>query len=1369
MPATARPAVDPGLLRRRLAALRRRLRLVAGFRGACWLFALVVGAAVAAALLDWRWHLPGLVRAVALAATLAGGGLVALRYLVRPLAAPADDLALALRIEEQFPGLNDALASTVEFLHRPGSGTKADSASLRREAIRRALGAAAGLDFGRVIDRDGLRAAALAAAVAAAALAAALVLMGPPQAATAALRLADPFGRHDWPRQTQIEVEPPRARIGRNEPFEVRARLRGVLPERAAVTFRFDDQPGAGAEHSAEVKTEDGGTGRLVTRLDPSRVQRSFRFQVRANDAVSDEYEVAVMAPPVLVPLGPDEPSPHVHLFFPAYTGLPSPLALPPGTGNVEAVAGTAVSLRARADRPLARAWVEFQPEARFAPLALGLAPLGTARPSGALASLAGGAAVWGPVDGRLDADRCTFAVDFLPRLPGMYALHFEDETGLANSRLFELRVQPDPSPAVQLERPAPGKDLLTVLPDAELPLHVVAEDPVFALRSVYLEYRVGRQGPPQALGLHDPAGARLTAGAAAGSAAAGGPARRPTRLEFRRALPLKDLRRPDGGTLQEGDLLLLQACADDFDDVTVNKPPGRSHEVEIRIVGKNALDLALNQEQARVQQELLRLREKEREAMAKSAEAEKGLAKREPPKPEDLDALLQAEQLQQQIREQAGTPDKEGLRARVGRILEALRQNRMEHSAARDRMGDVARELDRLSANELGQIEARLAEAHKHAELPEEGRADPRAEAEARAREAERQAREAEDRAREQDRAADDAEVRADEGRDGGEKATLREQAKQGRRQAERQRQKARELLQEAARARREAAAAKQNPAAEALGQARKHQEEVERTLSDLLSRLEPWSDARQVRGEAGRILEDQRKLEGQADELRGRKDLQGKRPDELNEEQRRQLDELRDAQGKLAERTERLLGQMDGLARDRREKDPDTARLLDDARRRAAEDNIAGQMKEARDAAGDNRLNRAREQQRGAAAGLERLVKGMSLDERREEELDRLARKLREAEKELAGLIDEQERLEKKVKEAGQIDDPERREQELQTLQRRQQELKERAEQLLQQLSRQRAGRAGQALGRAGERMEQARRQMAEGQQADEPQEEALDRLEEALDEVEQAREQAEDELDRERRVRAADALKRLRERQESLNAEAARLQELLAGAVRDRKWVRKGAGTPLRASLLGLAENQNGLGQETADAARKELTGTPVFARLVQRSAEAMAEAGRRVDELTNRGRQQADTLPDAELGRLQQEALRRLDQVLAALKEDEGRGPRRSAAAGGGGGGSGGGGEDDGIPPTAQLKLLQALQRDINKRTEAFAREHPDPDRHDDKERAELKALQRDQQDVAELLEEFRNPPEQPAPGDDRPREPGRDRGKEGAPK
>ena len=164
----------------------------------------------------------------------------------------------------------------------------------------------------------------------------------------------------------------------------------------------------------------------------------------------------------------------------------------------------------------------------------------------------------------------------------------------------------------------------------------------------------------------------------------------RPQRLHFRQKLPLKRIRHADGSSLREEDVVFLRACADDFDEVNPNKEPGHSPEVEIHIVGRNALEIVLNQEQAGVQQELLRLREKEREAMKKVTEAENRLKKAENLNTDDQEKLLQAEQLQQQIRERVGT-EKEGLRSDVKRILDGLKSNGMEKTAAQERMRDVS------------------------------------------------------------------------------------------------------------------------------------------------------------------------------------------------------------------------------------------------------------------------------------------------------------------------------------------------------------------------------------------------------------------------------------------------------------------------------------------------------------------------------------------------------------------------------------------------------------------------------------------------------------------------------------------------------
>ena len=137
MPSAA-PVFDENALRQRLAALRRRLRRTAIVRAVSWLGSSPPLLASAPAPSTRPSPLPSLARAGVLVAWLVGVGLLTWQFLVRPLSRPRDDLSLALRIEQRFPSLNDALASTVQFLDDPQAAS-GDSASLRREAVKRAL------------------------------------------------------------------------------------------------------------------------------------------------------------------------------------------------------------------------------------------------------------------------------------------------------------------------------------------------------------------------------------------------------------------------------------------------------------------------------------------------------------------------------------------------------------------------------------------------------------------------------------------------------------------------------------------------------------------------------------------------------------------------------------------------------------------------------------------------------------------------------------------------------------------------------------------------------------------------------------------------------------------------------------------------------------------------------------------------------------------------------------------------------------------------------------------------------------------------------------------------------------------------------
>lgn len=1391
----ATPAPEPQVLQRRLAALRRQLWLVVVLRGMGLLLAILLGSALLAGVLDWRFHLPGLVRAVILVGTLGAAIGVAYRHLFVPLSTPADDLSLALRVEERYEGLNDSLASTVQFLQEPDEADIHGSAGLRREAVRRALRRAENCDFGQVIDRRGLR-LAVGAMLLCGILAGTVVFLFPTLARTALLRLASPFGGTEWPRQTQLEIDSPRERIGRNEAFEVHGRVRGVIPETAVVLFQLDG--GALVEHTCDILSETD-TGTFSAVLKPGQVQRKFRFQVRANDAISRWFEVAVLPPPLLVPLD-GRASPQVHLQPPAYTQL-RPQDLPDGSGDIDTVAGTLVKLKAAADRPLERAWIEYEPEPRWTPLAGSLGVLGAVHVGSTAALFAAGQMTFGEVPAELDPDRQTFQITFLPRVSGRYVLYFEDDAGLRNSRLFDLQVRPDPSPLVHLERPAKTRDVLDVLPTAEVPLRVVIEDPEYAIRSAWLEYSVRPVGQPPArieqhlrMTLYDPGKGEVNGGLFTRLAATMLP--REKRVEIDTRLALAKL---PGVRLREGFILTLQVCADDFDDVAVDKQPGRSHEVELRIINRDVLDVILNQEQAKVQQDLLRLREQEREALKRVADTQAQLKQKGKLDGEDHARLRQAEQTQEQIRERVGQRRQDGLRRDVARILDTLQNNQLPRSAVHERMEQVRDQLDRLAREELEQIEARLSNARNQARSPEEKQNEKQRQAQMLERLAEDKEREA---AQVEKLAADRPENDPLKGAAQQGAKLLRQQAmelrqaaqavKQGRVPEPAERERHARLLERLAEEKAEAAArldklTDQQPESdpkhaqleeearrtqqqaqdlrqsaqemrqgdrgedevkEQLAEARHHQEEVEKTLNDLLNRvLDPFASTSEVRGEAKTILQEQRRLLQQTEELN--KQMLGDKPETLPQPQQAQLEQTKDDQRRLESRTNQLIEKMDQVRENREKKgDQETAQEMKAALEAARKGNIAGQMQQAREQIQKNQLNQAAQSQREGVKQLEELVK--QLEDRREAELDRLAKKMREAQKEVEDLTREQERLQKKIKEAAAIADPRKREEELKRLAREQQQLQQKVEQLAEQLSRMRMERAGQEMARAAGQMEQAVKQLQRGQNAEEQQEDALDRLDEARRELEQARQEVDEELAREQLAKIADALKAIRDRQEERGKERAGLHKRIQ---QNNAWTRGSSDT-----LNREAEGQRQLGQDTATLAKEKLDGAPVFARVLDRAAQAMQQASQRLSEhsqaLQPRRKaalldEQAKSLqwqPEDEaaferVAKAQQNALRRLDQLLDTLKEQSAGGMRN-----GGGGGQDGSGRPpgDAIPPLAQIKLLRAMQAEINQRTDEFNKQHPDLSKLTLDEQTDLQSIRREQQDVADLLEALTGP-------------------------
>ena len=208
--------------------------------------------------------------------------------------------------------------------------------------------------------------------------------------------------------------------------------------------------------------------------------------------------------------------------------------------------------------------------------------------------------------------------------------------------------------------------------------------------------------------------------------------------------------------------------------------------------------------------------------------------------------------------------------------------------------------------------------------------------------------------------------------------------------------------------------------------------------------------------------------------------------------------------------------------------------------------------------------------------------------------------------------------------------------RDEELKKLAKEQAKLRQKTQEMLKQLSRLRAERAGMRLSKAGGEMEQAQGELSRGRQADENQDNALDRLDEAQRSCNRRGNRWKINCRREQLGRVQETIKQIRDRQETLNREAARIQKEIQQRA---DWTRS-----TFIELTRLTENEKGLGSE--DGRRgKEGIDRDAGVRQARRKSGEENGGGRR----TRRGAKQEkpafDKLPDTELADLQKDILRR----------------------------------------------------------------------------------------------------------------------------
>ena len=1314
MPLVLRPPGALESLPDRLGSLGRFRRRVAVAAELFRFVAVPLAVVVFACAFDIAVHLPALVRVGFLAAILTTAGVLFLTGLRRANRLPTNPLAVALFLEDQFPRLNDAVASAVSFLTAGPSVNRLGAARFRAVAVSRAENAA------RRHDIDSIATAGRAwrwfwAAVFTAALAFAGFATGPTRSVIAMIRLADPYGGHLFPTRTTLALTEPAESptlLARGNPFVARFVVGGEIPDQAVVTIR------AGKSIVAEepvplppdARAEFPDEHEAVFRLDPSRANVSFAFRITAGDADTGWREVTVAPPPVLVPRD-GRPSPQIRLDYPAYTDLPS-VELPDGTGVVEAVAGTRFTFHAAADRRITSATLTAEGDLTAYRVASGIAAVVDDNPLSAIPATLLTAEYTRPIPVRVSGpDGTLLDAEFAPPLAGLYALRFTDEAGLTGVRLLNFDIFPDPSPVVALSRPNPQTDPTILLPTASVTVRCRAEDRTFGVKSVFVEYRVGGPTEPfQRRPLADLAAAGRWFPAIAGPTLPGEP--KPTGVDAGITLPVAAFVSSAGTPPADGDTITIRTTATDWDDVAWTKLPGLSDEVVLRIMDTSSVEAMLQKELAEMRPELLRLREDQRAARRAAEDVAKTAAAGEL-QPDDPGRLAQAEQTQRQVRNAVADPEA-GIRAKADRLRQTVRANGMPRSPTTDRLDAVADDLGRLADQSLDAADPPLAAARQlaaEAASPEDR--DELAELLGRAGQHQRTAEAGFEAVLERlEQWAGAGEVR-------GEARAMKDQ------------------LQDAG-----AAADRARPP---TGTTPKPAEKAAMNgAADQFDRLADRADG--VVGKAARLAAEKAR---RASDLRAAADAKDKQAAALAAEAKAEPTES-DTAAELKSQAADLSAQAADLrqAADRAAGEAEALRKSLDA---AGGQALPRDLRDAADALRKNQPDRAATARRAAGDRLDQLTDGLT--ERSNPPAGDQQQSRTEAADELQKLGEAQDELRKKARAAAALPDPTERAEALKKLAIEQDRLRRRAEIVAQKLSRDRSDRAADAVRKAGEAMDAARDQLDQGDAPAEPQGDALDQLDQALDTLEDEQQKAETELSREKQSELADLVRGFRDRQQAAVAEADRLQSV---ADESKHWDR-----PLIGSLADLEDRERALAEELHGFIEAKLDEAPVFQRLAERAAAGMDRAAdlageRRDDILTADPDEPFDAeLEAASAARVRRPmatALQRLDQILSAVAPE----PEKPKPA------------DPPAPPPAdpdadhpdtappegdgekspdmakvlaQLKALRAVQAEVNERTAAFAEAHPGDKKLTDDDLYELQEIEQTQRDVAELFDQL----------------------------
>ena len=256
------------------------------------------------------------------------------------------------------------------------------------------------------------------------------------------------------------------------------------------------------------------------------------------------------------------------------------------------------------------------------------------------------------------------------------------------------------------------------------------------------------------------------------------------------------------------------------------------------------------------------------------------------------------------------------------------------------------------------------------------------------------------------------------------------------------------------------------------ALAEAKTNQKAIADELQKMLDGLSEFETYRGVVKDAQELLKQHEQTMKQTDEAAAKPETMGKPLDALTPEQKAELGNLASRQSQVGKGLQNLLERMGEMAGRLNESDPLASSAMREAAEKTRQQGTTGKLGEAADQLEKNQMGEARSRQEQARDDLRDLVD--AIQNRRERELSRLVKELKNAEAELAKTRARQAQNLKKTREAQKNPDAKERGEQLKRLAKEQAEIQKDLEEATAK-----TGQAGRRSGRAG----RANRQRQDG----------------------------------------------------------------------------------------------------------------------------------------------------------------------------------------------------------------------------------------------------------------------------------------------